>query len=89
MVTIQICTITQKQLNRRYDLVCLFAGWFFDRIADVWPCQDGVGVGVGGGGGAFARNFRDNFDETVCRGTSYRILMSLVQLPIILSSFKI
>ena len=43
------------------------------------------------GGGAFARNFRDNFDETVCRGTSYRILTltSSVQLPIILSSFII
>ena len=34
-------------------------------------------------GGAFARNFRDNFDEIVCRGTSYRILTSSVQLPII------
>ena len=38
-------------------------------------------------GGAFARNFRDNFDEIVCRGTSYRILTSSVQLPIILASF--
>ena len=35
--------------------------------------------------GAFARNFRDNFDEIVCRGTSYRILTSSVQLSIILS----
>ena len=38
-------------------------------------CQDG-------GAAAFARNLRDNFDEIVWRGVSYRILTSSLRLPI-------